>query len=157
MERRGMPNNIKSFRELQVWQRAMDNAMEVFQLSKKFPADERYSMTDQIRRAARSVPANLAEAWRRRRYEKAFISKMNDAETEASETQTWLELALRHNYITIQEAAKLDARYEHLLAQIVTMITQPDKWILQPRPISGSSSPRLPVTQSPRHTLEGPQ
>ena len=99
--------------------------MEVFAISKSFPADDRFSLTDQIRRSSRSVPSNLAEAWRKRRYEAAFISKLNDAEGEAAETQTHIEVALRCVYISPEKATTLDQRYETLLARIVTMSLHP--------------------------------
>jgi four helix bundle protein len=143
-----MPNDIKNFRDLRIWQAAMDNGMEVFALSKKFPADERFSMIDQVRRSSRSVAANIAEAWRKRRYEKAFISKLNDAESEVAETQTWLEFAIRHKYLRREEVTALDQQYERLLAQLVVMINHPEKWTL-PGTGSVSNSPRLPVSPSP--------
>ena len=87
--------NIRSFKDLRVWQNAMDLAMLVFELSKRFPVEERYSLTDQIRRASRSVASNIAEAWRKRRYPAAFIAKLSDSESEAAETQTWTEFARR--------------------------------------------------------------
>ena len=99
--------NIRSFRDLKVWQKAMDAAMRVFELSKRFPVEEKYSLTDQIRRSSRSVPANIAESWRKRRYPAAFVSKLNDAEGEAAETQTHLETALRQ-YMSKQKADELD-------------------------------------------------
>src|SRR5947208_86279 len=86
---------IRSHKDLRVWQEAMDLAMEIFTVSKSFPADERFSLTDQVRRSSRSVPANISEAWRKRRYEAAFVSKLNDAEGETAETQTHLEIARR--------------------------------------------------------------
>ena len=84
---------IKSHEGLEVYQIAFGAAMEIFECSKKFPVEERYSLTDQIRRSSRSVCANLAEAWRKRRYEAAFVAKLNDCESEAAETQTWLKFA----------------------------------------------------------------
>lgn len=135
---------ITSHRELEVWQEAMDLAMEIFHASKKFPADERFSLTDQIRRSARSVPANLSEAWRKRRYEAAFISKLNDAEGEAAETQTHLDIAHRCGYLTADHLQALDSRYETLLARIVTMSSHPEKWILRQRPVSSSPLPIVP-------------
>lgn len=83
--------NIQSHKELHVWQDAMDAAMIIYTTTKMFPGDEKYSLVDQMRRSSRSVAANLAEAWRKRRYEAAFKSKLNDAEAEASETQTWIQ------------------------------------------------------------------
>ena len=90
--------NIRHFRELRVWQVAMDVAMRIFEMTKRFPPEERYSMTDQMRRSSRSVAANIAEARRKRRYPAAFVSKLSDAETEAAETQTWIEFAVRCGY-----------------------------------------------------------
>jgi four helix bundle protein len=86
---------IRSFKELRVWQNAMDLAMRVFELTKKFPVEERYSLTDQVRRSSRSVASNTAEAWRKRRYPAAFVAKLNDSEGEGAETQTWIEFARR--------------------------------------------------------------
>ncbi len=141
---------------------AMDLAMEVFALSRGFPAEERFSLTDQMRRSSRSVAANIAEAWRKRRYEAAFIAKLNDSEGEAAETQTHIEIALRCGYIDASRAAALDERYEHLLSQLVTMSTQPEVWTIgaaaskptmrpgdkeTARPVT---SPSLPVAKSPR-------
>ena len=121
---------IQSVRDLRVWQKAMDLAMSVFELSKHFPADERFSMTDQVRRSSRSVAANLSEAWRKRRYAAAFIAKLNDSEGEAAETQTFVELARRCGYVSTEEAAALDAGYEELLAQLVHMATHPEDWVI---------------------------
>ena len=87
-----MPKKISVHRDLEVYKKAFGAAMQIFELSKAFPKEETYSLTDQIRRSSRSVCANLAEAWRKRRYEKAFISKLSDSESEAAETQVWLEL-----------------------------------------------------------------
>src|SRR5438093_11974353 len=90
---RQMGEAIRSHRELQVYQRAFRAAMEIFEITKSFPRDEIFSLTDQIRRSSRSVNMNLAEAWRKRRYQAAFIAKLSDAETEAAETQTAIEFA----------------------------------------------------------------
>jgi four helix bundle protein len=104
------------------------------ELSKQFPVEERYSLTDQFRRASRSVASNIAEAWRKRRYIAAFISKLNDAEADASESQTWTEFSRRCIYLSEQDAADLDQRYEQILAQLVSMIEQPENWILRVKP-----------------------
>ena len=82
-----MGKKIRTHQDLEVYRKAFDSAMQIFEMSKSFPKDERYSLTDQIRRSSRSVCANLAEAWRKRRYEKAFISRLSDSESEAAETQ----------------------------------------------------------------------
>jgi four helix bundle protein len=121
---------IRSHKDLKVWQEAMDLAMAVFALSKEFPSEERYSLTDQLRRASRSVPANISEAWRKRRYAAAFQSKLNDAEGEAAETQTHLEIARRSGYANSETANSLDVRYEILLRQLVTMARHPERWTI---------------------------
>lgn len=126
--------NIRTFRELKVWQRAMDAAMRIFELTKRWPAEERYSLTDQIRRSSRSVPANIAEAWRKRRYPAAFVSKLNDSEGEAAETQTHLEIARRCRYLTDLEVKSLDDDYEEVLAMLVVMAASPDKWTVRKSP-----------------------
>jgi len=137
--------NIRSFKELRVWQNAMDAAMEVFELSKKFPVEERYSLTDQFRRSSRSVAANIAEAWRKRRYPAAFVSKLNDAESEAAESQTWIEFSVRCNYLNHDLAAELDRQYEQILGQLVTMIEHPDQWV-----VGAKRTPRVSASPSPR-------
>lgn len=121
---------IHSHKELNVWQTAMDLAHSVFLTTKTFPKDEQYSLTDQLRRSSRSVAANISEAWRKRRYPAAFIAKLNDAEGEAAESQTHLEIARRCDYLTADLAGGFDQQYERLLAQLVTMARHPDKWIL---------------------------
>ncbi|MEC4815680.1 MAG: four helix bundle protein [Scytonema sp. PMC 1069.18] len=125
--------NIRSFKELRVWQNAIDVAMIIFELTKSFPVEERFSLTDQIRRSSRSVAANISEAWRKRRYSAAFVSKLSDAESEAAETQTWVEIALRCCYVSQEEALELDRRCEEILSQLVTMASQPEKWTIKDR------------------------
>ncbi len=122
---------IKDHKELRVYQKAFDAAMEIFYLSKKFPVEERYSLTDQIRRSSRSVCANLAEAWRKRRYEAAFIAKLSDSEAEAAETQTWLEFSAKCNYMDTETARKLYEAYNQVLAGIVSMIHTPTPWLIK--------------------------
>jgi four helix bundle protein len=117
--------------ELTVYQRAFDAAMAVFAQTKTFPKEERYSLTDQVRRSSRSVCANITEAWRKRRYEAAFVSKLNDAETEAAETQTWLQFAVECKYLDRNEAARLYTEYDEILAMLVAMIREPAKWTIR--------------------------
>ena len=117
--------HISSYKELRVYQAAMDAAMRIFEISKRFPPEERYSFTDQIRRASRSVCSNIGESWRKRRYRAAFISKLSDRETEAEQTRVWLEFSLRCGYISKAENDELDEEYDHILAQLVTMIDRP--------------------------------
>ena len=123
-ERRRMKDErgkISSVRELKVYQLGFDTAMEIFDISKSFPSEEKYSLTDQIRRSSRSVCSNLAEAWRKRKYPAVFINKLTDAEQEASETQTWLEFALKCRYINQETFNVLDEKYEHIFAMLITM------------------------------------
>ncbi len=137
--------NIRSFKELRVWQHAMDAAMRVFELTKTFPGDEKYSMTDQFRRASRSVATNIAEAWRKRRCPAAFVSKLNDAEGEAAESQTWTELALRCGYLSYSEALELDGVFDKILAELVCMIEHPEDWT-----VGTNRSPRVAASPRPR-------
>jgi four helix bundle protein len=123
---------ILSHFEWEVHQQAFEAAMEVFELSKLFPKEERYSLTDQIRRSSRSVCANLAEAWRKRRYEGTFISKLTDAEGEVGETQTWIAFAVRCQYMERPRGVALHKSYEDILRMIVAMKRNPEKWVIHP-------------------------
>ncbi len=122
--------NIQNHKELEVWQDAMSATMDIFRITKKFPAEEKYSLVDQIRRSSRSVAANISEAWSKRRYEAAFISKLNDAEAEASETQTWIELSHRCSYIDKETAETLDRKYKHILTRLEKMSKNAEDWKL---------------------------
>ena len=122
---------IKNHGDLEVYQLAFDAAMQIFELSKKFPVEERYSLTDQIRRSSRSVCANLAEAWRKRRYEAAFVAKLNDSEAEAAETQTWIQFAVKSNYLDLHVARELYRTYNQILAMLVKMINHPSPWLMR--------------------------
>lgn len=126
-----MPDRIRTHRDLDVYGKAFDAAMTIFELSKRFPKEETYSLTDQIRRSSRSVCANLAEAWRKRRYEAHFISKLSDSETEAAETQVWLEFAVKCEYVEREKAAELYKMYDEVIRTIVGMINHPASWILK--------------------------
>jgi len=126
-----MSNAIRHFRELDVYKMAMEAAMKIFELTRRFPVEERYSMTDQMKRSSRSVCANIAEAWRKRRYPNAFVSKLNDAEAEAAETQVWLEMAVRCGYLDQADSATLEQEYEHILGKLVNMISHPDQWTIR--------------------------
>lgn len=126
-----MGEKILKHQDLIVYRKAFEAAMQIFGISKSFPKEETYSLTDQIRRSSRSVPANIAEAWRKRRYVAAFISKLNDAEGEAAETQTWLEVAVRCGYIEREKAKALVLEYEEIISMLVSMANNPEKWILK--------------------------
>jgi len=121
---------IKSHSDLRVYKLSFETGMEIYKLTKNFPKDEIYSLTDQIRRSSRSVSGNIAEAWRKRRYDKAFISKLNDSEGEAAETQVWLEYALSCEYISKDSFEKLNENYEYILGMLVNMSRNPEKWNL---------------------------
>ncbi|GIV75125.1 four helix bundle protein [Caldilinea sp.] len=119
---------IQKHQDLIVWQKAMDTAMLVFEITKTFPVEERYSLTDQMRRASRSVAAQISEAWRRRRYRAAFVNKMNEAEGEAAEMQTHIEIARRCHYLSDSTAADLDSAYEEIISMLVNMSSHLEKW-----------------------------
>jgi four helix bundle protein len=119
---------INSVRDLLVYQRAFGSAMKIFELSKKFPKEETFSLTDQIRRASRAVCAILAEAWRKRRYKAVFVNKLTDAAQEAAEAQTWLEFALKCHYIDEQTFKSLDRDYEEIFAMLLSMERKADSF-----------------------------
>ena len=125
-----MKKKVKTHCDLEVYRKALDAAMGIFELSKRFPKEETYSLTDQIRRSSRSVCANLAEGWRKRRYQAAFISKLSDCETEAAETQVWLEFAVKCGYLNRDDGKQLYITYDKIIATIVGMINHPKTWIL---------------------------
>ena len=102
--------------------------MQIFELSKSFPDIEKYSMTDQIRRSSRSVCANIAEAFRKKKYPKAFISKIVDAEAEAAETQNWLDFAIVCKYLNKEDHENLYKAYENIIGKLVNMRTNADQW-----------------------------
>jgi four helix bundle protein len=130
---------ISSHEDLEAYQIAFKAAMKIFELSKNFPKEEKYSLTDQIRRSSRSVCANFAEAWRRRRYKASFWSKLNDAEAvlkdtashKAAETQVWLKFAVKCEYLDVETGRELYSQYNQVLGLIVTMINSSDKWLLK--------------------------
>jgi len=118
----------KSFRDLDVYQRALELIVDINAFCNTLPDKERFVLSDQMRRSSRSVCANISEAWRKRRYKAAFISKLSDAETEAGEMQCWLDVALKLAYMPKDQYTQFDQRYEHLIAQIITMIKNADQW-----------------------------
>ena len=126
-----MSKNIRDFRELRVYQDAVDTAMSLFTITKGWPYEEKYSMIDQIRRSSRSVCANLAEGWRTRRYKAAFIAKLSDAESEAAETLVWLELAFRCGYLDDNKKKELEDSYDRILGRLVNMIHNASDWIIR--------------------------
>src|SRR5262245_12647325 len=117
---------IQQHTELEVYKKAFGAAMLIFELSKAFPKEETYSLTDQVRRSSQSVCANLAEAWRKRRYKAAFISKLS----EAAETQVWIEFALKCGYLKRDESVRLYKSYDEILRMLVAMINKPQSWVI---------------------------
>jgi len=116
--------------DLDVYRLSVESAMEIFKLSKAFPREEMYSLTDQIRRSSRAVSSAIAEAWRRRKYEKAFVNKLNESESEAAETQVWLEYAVKCHYMTGEVGEDLRKAYDHIIGKLVNMGNNPEVWVL---------------------------
>lgn len=121
---------IRSHEELGVYRLAFETAMKIFELSKQFPQEEVYVLTDQLRRSSRSVCSNLAEAWRRRRYPGAFVSKLSDSEAAAAETQTWLQFAQHCGYLSQEQVEQLLDMYHQILSILVSMINHPTPWVI---------------------------
>ena len=108
----------------------MKGTMKIFEITKSFPQEEKFSMVDQMRRSSRSVCANLAEAWRKRNYSKHFVSKISDCAGEADETRVWLEISWRCGYISKETFEILDNDYNLIISQLVKMMSEPDKWTI---------------------------
>ena len=126
-----MGKPVKSYRELRVYQLAFKAAMRIYELSKTWLPEERYSLTDQIRRASRSVCTNMAEAWHKRRYPNHFVSKLSDADTEAAETEVWLDFALHCGYLAEADHAELRDDYDHICGMLSKMMDKPEPWCKQ--------------------------
>lgn len=120
---------VGHYKELLAYQKAYELSMKIFHISKRFPPEEKYSLTDQIRRSSRSVCTNLAEAYKRKRYEDYFISKLNDAETENTETQVWFDFSKDCGYITTLEYEELTSLNDEAGKLIWYMINNPDKFM----------------------------
>ena len=123
-------SKIRIHKDLDVYQLSFEAGMQIFEISMGFPKEERYSLTDQIRRSSRSVSGNIAEAWRHRRYPKSFISKLSTSEGEAAETQVWLDYALACEYIKDEMHKELFLKYNNIIGKLVNMIRNPEKWSL---------------------------
>lgn len=119
---------IRRHTDLEVYRRAFSAAMQFFELSKRFPAEEKYSLTDQGRRSSRSVCGNIGEAWRKRRYPAAFVSKLTDAEGEAAETQVWIQFAVKCEYMKPDRGRSLYSEYDEVIAMLVAMARYPEDW-----------------------------
>jgi len=121
---------IKYHWQLDVYKLAVDAAMDIFECTKSFPKEELYSLTDQIRRSSRSVSAQIAEAWRRRKYEAVFVNKLNESEGEAAESQGWLEYAVKCGYLNRNKGQEIHRNYDRILGKLVTMGNDPKRWVL---------------------------
>ncbi len=121
---------IRSHEELEVYQLAFQAAMQIFNLSRGFPREETYSLVDQIRRSSRSVYANIAEAWRKRRYPAVFVSKLSDAEAEAAETQVWIQFAMECAYLSPEVGQELRQTYDYIIGKLVNIIARPQPWLM---------------------------
>jgi four helix bundle protein len=138
---------VKHHRELRVFQEGFAAAMWIFELSKHWPTDERYSLSDQIRRSSRAVCANITEAWRKRRYELSFVSKLSDADAESAETQTWLDFALACKYIDPEVHRELFDSYDKICGGLVKMMSEPESWC-GPAALRESPAPYDPETEN---------
>lgn len=125
-----MKKRVRSHEDLEVYQMAYAAAMRIFELSKGFPKAETYSLTDQIRRSSRSVCANTVEAFRKRRYPAAMIAKFSDAETEAAETQVWLDFAMTCGYLHNDSYKDLKQEYHFIIGKLVRILSNPGDWSL---------------------------
>lgn len=125
-----MNRRIQYHWDLDVYRMSVESAMEIFKRSRAFPREEMYSLTDQIRRSSRAVSSAIAEAWRRRKYEKAFVNKLNESESEAAETQVWLEYAVKCHYMTGEVGEELHKSYDHIIGKLVNMGNKPEVWCL---------------------------
>ena len=123
-------SKIGSFKDLIVYQKAYKLAMEIFEISKSFPKEEKYSLTDQMRRSSRSVTSCLAESWAKRRYEKSFVNKLTDSLGEENETEVWLDYSKGCKYIQKETHERVLSEYDEVRKMLISMINNPDKWCL---------------------------
>lgn len=119
---------MSSFKDLLVYKKAFELAMQIFEITKTYPKDEVYSLTSQIRRSSRSVCSNISEGYRKRRYEAHFISKISDSDMENSETQVWLDFSLKCSYINKDAYDKLTLKSEEIGKLLNDMIINPKKY-----------------------------
>jgi four helix bundle protein len=133
----------RSFRDLNVYQEARGTAQKIFELSREFPTEERYSLTDQLRRSSRAVKAMIAEAWGRRRYKAVFVNKLDEALGEATETESWLDDARDSQYLSIEEFNALDSKYISIGQMLSRMIDRADDFCKHPPATDYRAIPRV--------------
>ena len=126
-----MTDKIKSYKDLRVYNNAMEAAMKIIEITKTFPPEEKYSLTDQMRRASRSLCSNIGQAWRKRINQAAFTAKLNDSENFACESQVWVEFARKCGYLKDEICNELDSAYDQILGQLFKMIKEADRWIIK--------------------------
>ena len=125
-----MPKKIQYHWEIDAYKLSVEAAMEIYELSKSFPEEEKYSLTDQMRKSSRSISAQIAEGWRRRKYRAAFVNKMNEAEGEVAETQVWLEYSVKCEYMSREDGTSLHRKYDEILGKLINMGNHPQQWCL---------------------------
>ena len=118
----------QGFRDLIVYQKSYNLSLEIFESTKNFPKEERYSLIDQIRRSSRSIPANIAESWPKRRYPKSFVSKLIDALSEEAETEVWLNMSKDLGYLSEDQSNNLLSKYIEIRKMLISMINKPEKF-----------------------------
>ena len=118
----------RGYKDLKVYQQAYSLALELFKITKEFPVEERYSHVDQLRRSSRSIPANIAEAWKKRKYPKLFVSKLTDCSGEAAEVEVWLDFSLDCGYLTLEIHDRFINGYDEISRMLFSMVKQPDKF-----------------------------
>lgn len=123
-------SHVNSFKELIVYQKAYKLAMEIFLISKDFPKEEKYSLTDQMRRSSRSVTSNIAEAWAKKRYPKSFVSKLTDSLGEEYETEVWLDYSRDCEYVQNETHGRILGEYDEVRKMLISMINNPEKWCI---------------------------
>lgn len=122
--------SLKGYRDLEVYKLAFKMALEIFEETKGFPAEEKYSLVDQVRRSSRSVASNIAEAWGKRMYRNHFVSKLSDSYAEANETRTWLDFSLAHHYIGEDQYDYFAENYDHICRMLFNMMKNPEKFLI---------------------------
>ena len=126
-----MSKRINGFRDLIVYKKAFELQKEIFELTKNFPKEEAYSLVDQIRRSSRSIGANIAEAWYKRRYKAHFVSKLSDAQSEQGETQHWLDTGLECKYIVEKQHSISKEKCDEIGKMLSTMMNEPERFCLK--------------------------